>query len=163
MLLSFTCCLESSVNLIMLNLNIFFKMISVYELSLKTVSGIGFCNGTFNALLFPINTSLFRKELRQQAWAFCQVPPGVAIIVGPMIAGTRFEPTWRRHFFIIRRRDGSVVEQLSRNREVLVRNRFDGARALNWFGIDPHYRVPLKAVSSWLLTYMHTHAFLATR
>ncbi|XP_030839017.1 monocarboxylate transporter 10 [Strongylocentrotus purpuratus] len=54
---------------------------------------IGFCNGTFNALVFPINTSLFRKELRQQAWAFCQVPPGVAIIVGPMIAGVIYDAT----------------------------------------------------------------------
>ncbi|XP_054772973.1 monocarboxylate transporter 8-like [Lytechinus pictus] len=54
---------------------------------------IGFCNGTFNALLFPINTSLFRKDLRQQTWAYCQVPPGVAIIVGPMIAGAIYDAT----------------------------------------------------------------------
>ena len=48
---------------------------------------IGFFNGVFNSLLFPTTTSLFRSDLAREAWAFCQVPPGIAIIIGPGIAG----------------------------------------------------------------------------
>ncbi|XP_070555139.1 monocarboxylate transporter 13-like [Ptychodera flava] len=54
---------------------------------------IGFWNGVYNALLFPVTTSLFSKDVVSQAWAFCQVPPGVAIVVGPAIAGAIYDAT----------------------------------------------------------------------
>ncbi|XP_033123944.1 monocarboxylate transporter 13-like [Anneissia japonica] len=54
---------------------------------------IGFFNGVFNSLLFPTTTQLFRKDLARQAWAFCQVPPGIAIIIGPGVAGFIYDAT----------------------------------------------------------------------
>ncbi|XP_033644662.1 monocarboxylate transporter 13-like [Asterias rubens] len=48
---------------------------------------IGYFNGVFNALLFSTTTSLFDREAAKEAWSFCQVPPGIAIIIGPGIAG----------------------------------------------------------------------------
>ncbi|XP_072018079.1 monocarboxylate transporter 7-like [Amphiura filiformis] len=54
---------------------------------------IGFFNGVFNSLLFPTTTSLFQRDLAREAWAFCQVPPGIAIIIGPGIAGLIYDST----------------------------------------------------------------------
>ena len=54
---------------------------------LKHKTAIGFFNGVFNALLFSTTTSLFDRDAAKEAWSFCQVPPGIAIIIGPGIAG----------------------------------------------------------------------------
>ncbi|XP_072169966.1 monocarboxylate transporter 13-like [Diadema setosum] len=54
---------------------------------------IGFFNGIYNALIFPLNTSLIRKDLRRTSWSYCQVPPGIAIIVGPTLAGAIYDAT----------------------------------------------------------------------
>ncbi|XP_022089594.1 monocarboxylate transporter 13-like [Acanthaster planci] len=52
---------------------------------------IGFFNGVFNALVFSTTTSLFDRDSAKEAWSFCQVPPGVAIIIGPGIAGLVYD------------------------------------------------------------------------
>ncbi|XP_077991651.1 monocarboxylate transporter 13-like [Glandiceps talaboti] len=54
---------------------------------------IGFWNGIYNALTFPLTTALFPKDMAGQAWAFCQAPPGLAITIGPAIAGAIYDST----------------------------------------------------------------------
>ncbi|XP_071837586.1 monocarboxylate transporter 12-like [Apostichopus japonicus] len=54
---------------------------------------IGFFNGVYNSLLFPTTTSLFNKDYVREAWAYCQVPPGIAIILGPGMAGFIYDVT----------------------------------------------------------------------
>ncbi|XP_070576548.1 monocarboxylate transporter 14-like [Ptychodera flava] len=66
------------------------------------VSGFGFCTGVINSLLFKACMDLFGMEILPEAWTLTDVASGLAVMVGPSIAGVTYDHTqsFRVAFYI---------------------------------------------------------------